>query len=112
MRIAPVLTALLLVACGKPAKPEESPVRNAVPKALPVASGQDGFAPLQSAAVQAAIHRALRTGENQRWQDGPWSGYAVPSLTMLANGCRTIRYTIDQQPDAPATTINACDGNR
>jgi hypothetical protein len=30
----------------------------------------------------------------------------------MANGCRTIRYTIDQQPDAPPMTINACDAGQ
>ena len=62
-------------------------------------------------AVQDAIHRALTTGQNQRWQDGGLSGYAVPSLTPLPNGCRTVRYTVDQRPDAPMMTINACDAS-
>jgi len=67
---------------------------------------------LRSQALQDAIHRALTTGQNQRWQDGKKSGYAVPSQELLPNGCRTIRYTVDQQPDAPMMTINACDGSR
>lgn len=69
----------------------------------------DKFVPLQSAAVRDAIHRALRTGQAQRWQDGKLSGYAVPSLTTGANGCRAIRYTVDQRPSAPYGSITACD---
>ncbi len=50
-------------------------------------------------------------GTTQRWQDGPLSGYAVPSLTAGANGCRAVRYTIDQRPDAPYGSITACDAS-
>lgn len=111
MRLVAIFAVLTLTACNS--------ADRAVPKSgeamspLPTVSGKSAasFAPLQSVQVKDAIHRALRTGQNQRWQDGPWSGYAVPSLATLANGCRTIRYTIDQQPDAPATTINACDAS-
>jgi hypothetical protein len=67
---------------------------------------------LQSEALKDAIHRASTTGQNQRWQDGELSGYAVPSRELLPNGCRTIRYTVDQRPDAPMMTINACEGSR
>ena len=72
--------------------------------------GPGGFAPLQSQAVKDAIHRALVTGTTQRWQDGMLSGYAVPSLTTGANGCRAIRYTIDQQAGAYGS-ITACDAS-
>ncbi len=120
MRVLSCLAVVLLTGCSaKPDKAPERPVEAVAPgSAPPTAAGSvpdqivGGFAPLRSAAVQAAIHRALRTGQNQRWQDGTRSGYAVPSLATLANGCRTIRYTIDQQPDAPPMTINACDASR
>ena len=113
VRTLAVFAVLLLAGCNdRAAKPAEAVTAiNPTPaevKAIP-GQGAGGFIPLRSAEVQAAIHRALRTRQNQRWQDGPWSGYAVPSIEALPNGCRTIRYTIDQQPDAPATTINACD---
>jgi hypothetical protein len=120
MRVLSSLAFALLVGCSaKPDKTAERPVEAALPiGAQPEAAAAapyqvvDGFAPLRSSAVQSAIHRALRTGQNQRWQDGARSGYAVPSLATLANGCRTIRYTIDQYPDAPAMTINACDAGK
>lgn len=120
MRVLPCLAIVLLAGCSaKPDKASERPVEVVAPSvAAPTAATAvpdqlvGGFSPLRSAAVQAAIHRALRTGQNQRWQDGTWSGYAVPSLATMENGCRTIRYTIDQRPDAPPMTINACDAGR
>ncbi len=118
MRVLSCLAVVLLTGCSaKPDKAPERPVEATAPSVTPPAAANldqlvGGFAPLRSAAVQAAIHRALRTGKNQRWQDGARSGYAVPSRATMANGCRTIRYTIDQQPDAPAMTINACDAGR
>jgi hypothetical protein len=66
------------------------------------------FVPLRSQPVKDAIYRALRSGETQRWQDGKLSGYAVPSATTGANGCRAVRYTIDQRPEVPFESINAC----
>ena len=122
MRVLSCLAIVLLAGCSaKPDKAPERPVEAVPPSvaqpdvATPAAAPYpvvDGFVPLRSAAVQAAIHRALRTGQNQRWEDGARSGYAVPSLATLANGCRTIRYTIDQYPNAPAMTINACDAGK
>ena len=79
-----------------------SPLVGAIP-------GPGGFKPLQSGAVKDAIHRALRSGQTQRWADGELSGYAVPSETSLANGCRAIRYTIDQQPEVPYRSLTACE---
>lgn len=67
------------------------------------------FVPLRSNAVKDAIHQALRTGQTQRWQDGKLTGYAVPSLTTGANGCRAVRYTVDQRPNAAPQSITACD---
>jgi len=84
---------------------------NAPAVVAPPPTGPGGFAPLQSQAVKDAIHRALTTGTTQRWQDGALSGYAVPSLTTGANGCRAVRYTIDQQRDAPYGSITACDAS-
>jgi hypothetical protein len=66
------------------------------------------FVPLQSQPVKDAIYRALKTGRTQRWQDGKLSGYAVPSATTAANGCRAVRYTVDQRPEVPFESINAC----
>ena len=66
------------------------------------------FSPLRSQQVKDAIYRALRTGNTQRWQDGKLSGYAVPSKTTGANGCRAVRYTVDQRPEVPFESINAC----
>jgi hypothetical protein len=70
------------------------------------------FAPLQSQAVKDAIYRAMKTGETQRWQDGKLSGYAVPSATPGPNGCRAVRYTVDQRPQVPFESINACSASR
>jgi hypothetical protein len=94
-----------------------------LPSASPVALPLDGppqppgddpatFVPLRSQAVKDAIHRALRSGETQRWQDGKLGGYAVPSLTTGANGCRAVRYTVDQRPGASYESITACDASR
>jgi hypothetical protein len=66
------------------------------------------FVPLRSQPVKDAIYRALRSGQTQRWQDGKLTGYAVPSATTGANGCRAVRYTIDQRPEVPFESINAC----
>jgi len=66
------------------------------------------FVPLRSQPVKDAIYRALRSGQTQRWQDGKLSGYAVPSATTAANGCRAVRYTVDQRPEVPFESINAC----
>jgi len=82
-----------------------------LPASAPPLTGPGGFLPLQSQAVKDAIHRALSTGATQRWQDGALSGYAVPSLTTGANGCRAVRYTIDQQPGVPFGSITACDAS-
>jgi len=101
---------LMLAACGdKPAAANnqtapEPPTANV---AAPADSG--GVNPLGSQAVKDAIHRALRTGQTQRWSDAGLSGYAVPSPTADARGCRTIRYTIDQQPARSFPVITACD---
>ncbi len=77
----------------------------------PPPAGSGGFQPLQSDQVKDAMHRALRSGETQRWQDGAFSGYAVPGPTG-ANGCRAIRYTVDQRPEVPFESITACEANR
>ena len=70
------------------------------------------FVPLRSQPVKDAIYRALKTGRTQRWQDGKLSGYAVPSATTAANGCRAVRYTVDQRPQVPFESINACSASR
>ncbi|WP_420138202.1 hypothetical protein [Sphingomonas sp.] len=121
-RLAPLALAIALAAChGTSAPQADGSAANAAAPVAPVAPAPtadlaaatpDGFVPLQSPEVKDAIHRALTTGQDQRWQDGAWSGYAVPSRETLANGCRTVRYTIDQQPNAPAATINACDAGK
>ncbi|WP_454882692.1 hypothetical protein [Sphingomonas oryzagri] len=73
-------------------------------------TGKDGGVnPLGSQAVKDAIHRALRTGQTQRWSDAGLAGYAVPSPTADVRGCRTVRYTIDQQPERTFPVITACD---
>lgn len=103
-----------LVVAGKKAPPTTAPVPAAAHGIVSedpasVIPGPGGFKPLQSDAVKGAIHRALRTGETQRWADANLSGYAVPSKASLANGCRAIRYTIDQQPEVPYRSITACE---
>lgn len=112
-------SALLVLPCGcaKPAADNSQTVNAATPAELPrqpthAPTGPGGFAPLGSQAVKDAIHRALDTGQAQRWSDGDLAGYAVPSTATDAHGCRTVRYTIDQQPGGPAQTITACDAGR
>ena len=110
VRHALVAGLLLLSACGD--RKQAEPVKQAQPAQNAAAPGNASDTTLlRRQAVQDAIHRALTTGQNQRWQDGGLSGYAVPSLTPLPNGCRTVRYTVDQRPDAPMMTINACDAS-
>jgi hypothetical protein len=114
-------TALLLLAvggCGEHKTAEKTPQVAAQAVATAPASGLAASVAstssnplLGKAAVQEAIRLALKTGQNQRWEDGGLSGYAVPSLTTMANGCRTVRYTVDQRPDEPVMTINACDAS-
>ena len=83
---------------------------SAAPQAPPTLADAAAFVPLASDQVKDAIHRALRTGQTQRWQDGELSGYAVPSTTTDAHGCRAVRYTVDQLRDALPKSINACEG--
>ena len=80
--------------------------------ARPPGDDPAAFVPLRSDAVKDAIHRALRTGATQRWRDGELSGYAVPSVAAGANGCRAVRYTVDQRPDTGYGSITACDASR
>jgi hypothetical protein len=120
MQVArPVAVALLLLAAGcgeRDTAPDNASIvskPSAVAAASPPNVTSTSSNPLLGRpAVQDAIRRALKTGENQRWEDGGLSGYAVPSLTALANGCRTVRYTVDQRPDEPMMMINACDASR
>ncbi|PXA85089.1 hypothetical protein DMC47_38210 [Nostoc sp. 3335mG] len=100
----------MLAACGSkpgPTNDRTLPEPPAANTAAPADSG--GVNPLGSQAVKDAIHRAMRTGETQRWSDAGLSGYAVPSPTADARGCRTVRYTIDQQPTRSFPVITACD---
>jgi hypothetical protein len=125
MRRAAMLTAalgLLLAGCGKkqpegpPAATAEQALRGKIvpsadsgqPQPLGDASNPMAFAPLRSLQVKEAIYQAMKTGETQRWQDGSLSGYAVPSAAKGVYGCRAVRYTVDQLPDAEPQTINAC----
>ncbi|MBV9840660.1 MAG: hypothetical protein JOY99_03835 [Sphingomonadaceae bacterium] len=78
------------------------------PAPPPFAGDPATFVPLQSQPVKDAIYRAMTSGDAQRWQDGAVSGYAVPSKTTGAYGCRAVTYTVDQLRDAPPATINAC----
>lgn len=96
------------LAAPTPATPNASV--SAVPQSPPTLADAATFVPLASDPVKDAIHRALRTGQTQRWQDGALSGYAVPSTTTDAHGCRAVRYTVDQLRDAPPKSINACEG--
>jgi hypothetical protein len=80
----------------------------AIPSVKQNTDDPSSFVPLRSQPVKDAIYRALRSGETQRWQDGKLSGYAVPSATTGANGCRAVRYTVDQRPAVPFESINAC----
>jgi type IV pilus biogenesis protein CpaD/CtpE len=116
-----MVAAAGLAACSKPdAADNRAAPTAATPPAGPVmppsvAQNTDDpllFTPLQSAAVKDAIHRALSSGQTQRWQDGKLSGYAVPSQTAGANGCRSVRYTVDQRPAGQFETITACDASR
>lgn len=112
MSRAILLLALLLSACDRPA-PQAGKARAAAPVgdtaslAGDAGGGRIGFAPLKSAAVKEAIYRAMASGEAQRWQDGTLTGYAVPGAQGW-KGCRAVRFTIDQVPDAAPGQINAC----
>ncbi len=109
MRLKALLCCLLLSVVTACHRPPEPPSDNNAANA--VASDDAGaFQPLQSDAVKDAMHRALRTGQTQRLQDGKFSGYAVPGPTGK-NGCRAIRYTIDQCPEVPFESIPACEAN-
>ena len=105
-RAAPAIPAAV-----PPASDANAAVSTPPPIAPTPVAGPGGFLPLQSQQVKDAIHRALLSGTTQRWQDGALSGYAVPSLTTGANGCRAVRYTIDQQPQAAYQSITACDAS-
>jgi hypothetical protein len=111
VRSAAGLLLLAVSGCGasKPVESDTPPAvvpsaGYAVPSMASVASSSTNPL-LGKVAVQEAIRLALKTGQNQRWEDGGLSGYAVPSLTTMANGCRTVRYTVDQRPDDPMMTI-------
>jgi hypothetical protein len=115
--VAAAAMLLAICGCGDGASPEREAtpvkVQPAAPAAAPPPVTTTSSNPLLAkAAVQEAIHRALTTGQNQRWEDGGLSGYAVPGETVQANGCRTVRYTVDQRPDEPMMTVNACDASR
>jgi hypothetical protein len=98
----------MLAACsGKPAADNQAAPANVAAAAAGAPSDSGGVNPLGSQAVKDAIHRALRTGQTQRWSDAGL--YAVPSPTADARGCRTVRYTIDQQPARSFPVITACD---
>src|SRR6478735_7385455 len=108
-RCALLAAAVSITACDRKVETAAPAAEVAAPGTAQGAGSQ--FNPLlRSEALKDAIHRAMTTGQNQRWQDGALSGYAVPSQEKLANGCRTVRYTVDQRPDAPMMTINACEG--
>jgi post-segregation antitoxin (ccd killing protein) len=115
----PMLAAAGLAACS----PSDSGHNDAAPAAAaPTALAAPSvpqntddplrFVPLNSQPVKDAIHRALATGQTQRWQDGRLSGYAVPSQTTGQNGCRAVRYTVDQRPAGQFESITACDASR
>lgn len=95
---------LVLAGCGS-GKPAEPPVAN---QETPSTPDPTAFQPLQSDAVKDAMHRALTTGETQRWEDAGLSGYAVPGPAGK-NGCRAIRYTVDQRPAGNFESITACE---
>lgn len=78
--------------------------------ATSVASASEAFQPLRSQNVKDAIHAALVSGVTQRWTDASHSGYAVPGPPG-ANGCRQVRYTVDDQP-SDVQQITACDASR
>lgn len=108
---------MLLAACSDRTKAPDSqqnaaatvPANGMAGTAPAPAGGDGGVNPLGSQAVKDAIHRALKTGQTQRWSDAGLAGYAVPSPTADARGCRTVRYTIDQQPERSFPVITACD---
>lgn len=103
----------MLAACSdKPAADNNSapaPSAAGTPSNAAEPASDGGVNPLGSQAVKDAIHRAMRTGQTQRWSDAGLTGYAVPSATADARGCRTVRYTIDQQPERSFPVITACD---
>jgi hypothetical protein len=93
-----ILASLCAAACTQ--QPADPPPPQSVAPVDPL---------LRSPEVQAAIRRAMTTGTNQRWEEGGLSGYAVPSASARADGCRTVRWTVDQRPEMPLSTVNACD---
>lgn len=118
-----ILLTLSLVACHKPQQQSDTAAVSPPSTGNTIGQGEassstalvaetptpSGFAPLASDAVKDAIHRALRTGETQRWQDGAYAGYAVPSQATDVHGCRAVHYTVDQQSDRSYPVITACE---
>jgi len=105
-----VAALLLVTACGGKSEPAPDNAQSAAPP-------QTAFSPAEKALLsgqplQDAIHRALSTGENQRWSFAGMSGWAVPSPVRAANGCRAVRYSVDQRPTESYRPVNACEGSR
>lgn len=114
MRAAVTFFCLLALAACDRKQPEAVDPANGVEVTNvteAAAANATDFQPLGSDAVKDSIHRALKTGETQRWQDGSWSGYAVPSVATNDKGCREVRYTVDQRPEVPFESITACEAN-
>lgn len=103
---------VLSAGCDRPQPAVADHAASNLVEAVPANAGgaAAGFQPLQSDAVKDAMHRALKTGQTQRWEDAGLSGYAVPGPPGK-NGCRAIRYTVDQRPEVPFESITACEAS-
>jgi hypothetical protein len=55
------------------------------------------FDPADSPAVAAAINEAFASGKNERWHEGEFNGYVVPSQ-QIVEGCRNVLVSVDGAP--------------
>lgn len=62
-------------------------------------------------AVARALDQAFRTGRPARWKTSGRSGYALASEQQEGTGCRSMVYTVDDQPGWQSSPHLACPTN-